>query len=129
MLPSNASADWPNAILPMAAAMYGPTPGSARSASASAGSRLVQAGRGKRSYVWESFQESYVVGDGGVDLGLDQHDLGHPDAVRVSGVPPRQVAPLGIVPSEQPVANLIGSRPLQSHLFILIFIVIASLCR
>jgi hypothetical protein len=59
-------------------------------------------------------EEALIIRDGCGDRRLLQHDLGDPDAVRVAALArpsaPRQVAPVPVIPGEQPPAEVLHSR-------------------
>ena len=49
----------------------------------------------------EAVQEALVIGQHGFHPGLLQHDLGHPDAIRILRAAPGQIAPVAVEPGEQ----------------------------
>ena len=56
---------------------------------------------GQRAHIRAGRQKPLIIRDDRLHPRLLEHDLGQPDAVRVAGAPPRQVAVPGIVPGEQ----------------------------
>ena len=58
-------------------------------------------GAGQRAHVGELHQEALIVRDDRVDLGLLQHRLREPDAIRITGVTPGQVALRALIPRDQ----------------------------
>ena len=130
-LVSTAATSSPKAKVRTARAVYGPTPGRARSAASSCGTTPAVVGHhGRRRPVQvqrppvvaqprpqadhrrrsrrgagrrrgEGGQEALVVRHDAVDLGLLQHDLGDEDRPGVTGVPPGQVAPVLLAPLQQ----------------------------
>ena len=73
---------------------------------------VVERRRGQRLHRRPARQEALVEGDDRADRGLLQHDLGQPDRVGVRLAPrrrpPRQIAPLAVVPVEQAPAASCG---------------------
>ena len=62
---------------------------------------------GKRSHIGKTLHEALEVGNYCLYLGLLQHDLGHPDAVRVPGLLPGKVlAAIGVKPAEQSLRKI-----------------------
>ena len=57
------------------------------------GQHVVERRRGERAHVGKSRQEALVVAEHRRHLGLLQHDLGQPDAVRIARALPRQPVP------------------------------------
>ncbi|BAS28353.1 hypothetical protein LIP_2523 [Limnochorda pilosa] len=58
---------------------------------------------GQGSQVRKALEEAMVVGDDRLHLGLLEHHFRKPDAVRIPGGPPGEVAPACPVPREQVV--------------------------
>jgi hypothetical protein len=65
-------------------------------------------GAGEALDVGKARQEALVVRDHRVDAGLLEHRLGDPDRVGIARAPPRQIAPVRVVPREQALAQAEG---------------------
>src|SRR5256885_17011048 len=57
--------------------------------------------RVKRLDVWEALEESFVVGHRRSHARLLQHNFRQPNAIRILGVPPGQIALMLAKPSQQ----------------------------
>ncbi len=62
---------------------------------------LFFAGRRQGRDRGEPLDEALVVGDGRLRPGLLEHDLRHPDAVRIGHAPPGEIAMAAAVPGQQ----------------------------
>ncbi len=69
---------------------------------------LVFGGFRQRRGCRKARHEALVVGHDGVHACLLTHDLAHPDRVGIASAPPGQVTPVGVVPSQQLRARLLG---------------------
>src|SRR5229473_1838215 len=67
---------------------------------------LIEIGARQRNDVGKALQEALEIGNNRGHLGLLQHDLRYPNAIRFRGCLPRQVfAPFLVEPGEQPRAE------------------------
>ena len=68
------------------------------------GKHLVRFGGCQRRHIRKPFDEARVVAEHGLHLGLLQHDLGDPDAIRIASLLPGQGMPAAAaLPGDQPV--------------------------
>ena len=64
---------------------------------------------GQRLHRRKPCQECVIALDHHSDPRLLQHDLRHPDRIRILGLPPRQIAPAPVIPTQQLRAHIGGS--------------------
>ena len=77
---------------------------------------VARLGRRQRAHVAEARDEALVVRAHGRDLGLLQHDLREPDAVRVARPLPRQgVAAVLLLPGDEVLGEMLGKVARLAH--------------
>src|SRR5688572_24490457 len=85
------------------------------------GEHVVLLRAGERRHVGETRHEALVIRDDGRHLGLLEHDLGDPDAIRVAAALPRQtVAPVHALPRDDVLREILHfttSRTLPAFTF------------